>query len=61
MKKLFSLVALAAFCAVMVLAADEAVSVVHGIVTKVDEASKTIAVKTQDGAEETYRMTPLKA
>jgi len=53
MKKVFSLVVLAAFFAVTVLAADEVVSVVHGIVTKVDEASKTIVVKTKDGTEHT--------
>jgi hypothetical protein len=49
MKKLLSIAILAAFCAVMVLAADDAVSAVHGVVTKVDAASKTIVVKTKDG------------
>jgi len=53
MRKLFSLLALAAFFAMTVLAADEAVSVVHGIVTKVDDAAKTIAVKTKDGTVHT--------
>ena len=53
MKKLFSLLALTAFFAVTVLAADEAVSAVHGVVTKVDAAAKTIVVKTKDGTEHT--------
>jgi len=53
MKKLFSLLALAAFFAMTVLAADDVVSVVHGVVTKVDETSKTIAVKTKDGTVHT--------
>ncbi len=49
MKKLLSITILAAFCAVMALAADDVVSAVHGVVTKVDAASKTIVVKTKDG------------
>lgn len=53
MKKLFSLLALTAFFAVTVLAADEVVSAVHGVVTKVDAASKTIVVKTKEGTEHT--------
>ena len=53
MKKFFSVAVLAAFFAVMVVAADDAVSAVHGVVTKVDAASKTIVVKTKDGAEHT--------
>ena len=53
MRKLFSLLPLAAFFAMTILAADEAVSVIHGVVTKVDEASKTIAVKTKDGTVHT--------
>jgi hypothetical protein len=53
MKKVFTLVALTAFFAVTVWAADDVVSAVHGTVTKVDEGSKTIVVKTKDGTEHT--------
>jgi hypothetical protein len=53
MKKFFSVAVLAAFFAVMVVAADDVVSAVHGVVTKVDAASKTIVVKTKDGTEHT--------
>jgi hypothetical protein len=53
MKKFFSIVVLAAFFAVMVVAADDVVSAVHGVVTKTDAASKTIVVKTKDGTEHT--------
>jgi len=53
MKKLLSIMVLAAFFAVMVVAADEVVSVLHGVVTKVDAAAKTIVVKTKDGTEHT--------
>jgi hypothetical protein len=53
MKKFFSMAVLAAFFAVMVMAADDAVSAIHGVVTKVDAASKTIVVKTKDGTEHT--------
>jgi len=53
MKKFFSLAVLAAFFAVMAMAADDAVSAVHGVVTKVDSAAKTIVVKTKDGTEHT--------
>jgi len=53
MKKFLSIVALTAFFAVTVVAADEVVSVLHGVVTKVDAAAKTIVVKTKDGTEHT--------
>jgi len=53
MKKLLSVMALAAFFAVMVVAADDVVSALHGVVTKVDAAAKTIVVKTKDGTEHT--------
>jgi hypothetical protein len=53
MKKSFSIAVLAAFFAVMVVAADDVVSAVHGVVTRVDAASKTIVVKTKDGTEQT--------
>lgn len=35
------------------MAADDAVSAVHGVVTKVDSAAKPIVVKTKDGTEHT--------
>jgi len=38
-------------------AADDVVSAVHGTVTKVDSASKTIAVKAKDGTEHTVHYT----
>jgi hypothetical protein len=53
MKKFFSVAVLTAFFAVMVMAADDVVSAVHGIVTKTDAAAKTIVVKTKDGTEHT--------
>ena len=53
MRKLLSIAVLAAFFAVMVVAADDAVTAVHGVVTKVDSAAKTIVVKTKDGTEHT--------
>jgi hypothetical protein len=53
MKKFLSVAVLAAFFAVMVVAADDAVSAIHGVVTKVDSAAKTIVVKTKDGTEHT--------
>lgn len=49
----FRLLLLGCFLAVSVLAADEVVSAVHGVITKVDAAAKTITVKTKDGTEET--------
>jgi hypothetical protein len=53
MKKFISVVVLAAFFAMMVIAADDVVSAVHGVVTKTDVAAKTIVVKTKDGTEHT--------
>ena len=53
MRKLLSIAVLAAFFAVMVVAADDVVTAVHGVVTKVDSAAKTIVVKTKDGTEHT--------
>jgi hypothetical protein len=38
-------------------AGEDVVTAVHGTVTKVDAVAKTIAVKTADGSEETYRLT----
>ena len=53
MKKAFSILTLSLFCALFLAAADDVVSAVHGVVTKVDSASKTIVVKTKDGTEHT--------
>jgi hypothetical protein len=53
MKKFFSIVALTAFFVVLVVAADDVMSAIHGVVTKVDAAAKTIVVKTKDGTEHT--------
>jgi len=56
MKKLVSTLTLTALAAFVVLAADDAVSAVHGTITKVDSASKTIVVKTKDGTEHTIHV-----
>ena len=53
MKKLISLMAVTALAAVVVLAADDVVSVVHGVITKIDSGSKTMVVKAKDGTEST--------
>ena len=53
MKKLFSILTVAAFFALAVVAAADVVTAVHGVVTKVDAGSKTIVVKTNDGTEHT--------
>ncbi|HET7150140.1 MAG TPA: hypothetical protein VFI60_01915 [Candidatus Acidoferrum sp.] len=49
----FRLLLLACFFVMSVRAANELVSAVHGTITKVDAAAKTITVKTKDGAVET--------
>ena len=53
MRKFFSIAVLVVFFAVVVAAADDVVSVLHGTVTKVDAAAKTMVVKTKDGTEHT--------
>src|SRR5271156_682117 len=53
MKRLSKILALIALSSFVCLAADDVVSAVHGTVTKVDEATKTIVVKTKDGTEHT--------
>jgi len=37
-------------------AADDVVTAVHGTIEKIDSASKTIVVKTDDGAEHSFRL-----
>jgi endonuclease YncB( thermonuclease family) len=51
----FRLLLLACFF-VMSLRATPVVSAVHGTITKVDAAAKTITVKTKDGTEETFHV-----
>ena len=53
MKRLFALFTLAAFCILTAWAADDVANAVHGVITKVDTASKTIVVKAKDGTEHT--------
>ncbi len=56
MKKLGTLVICTILAAVVCIAQD-VVSVVHGTVTKVDKATKTVVVKTADGTEHTIKVT----
>jgi len=53
MKALLRGLAVTALFAFTVYAADEAASAIHGTVTKVDAAGKTITLKTKDGTEHT--------
>jgi hypothetical protein len=53
MKNLFRFLALAALLVFAVRAAEDAVSAVHGTITKLDAGTKTMVVKTADGAEHT--------
>ena len=52
----FRLLLLACFFVMSARAANEVVSAVHGTITKVDAAAKTITVKTKDGTEETFHV-----
>jgi len=45
---------LASLCLLPARADEDVVTAVHGTITKVDSASKTIAVKTADGTEQTF-------
>jgi arginine repressor len=56
MKKLGKLAVCTVLAAVICLAQD-LVSIIHGTVTKVDHATKTIVVKTADGTEHTIKVT----
>jgi hypothetical protein len=49
--------ALCVLAAATICVAQDAVSVVHGTVTKVDSATKTVVVKTADGTEHTIKVT----
>ncbi len=53
MKAMLRFLAVAALLVAGLHAADEVVSAVHGVVTKVDAGSKTIVVKSTDGTEHT--------
>jgi hypothetical protein len=53
MKNLLRFFTWAAVLVFAVYAADDAVSAVHGTITKLDSATKTMVVKTKDGTEHT--------
>lgn len=53
MKYLLRVLAIAALIVLPLRAADDVVTAVHGTITKVDAASKTIVVKAKDGTEHT--------
>jgi hypothetical protein len=57
MKKVLRFLAVAALLVFAVRAADDVVTAVHGTVTKVDSATKTMVVKTKDGTEQTVHYT----
>src|ERR1700757_4804508 len=57
MKNLVRLVTVATLLVFAAYAADDVVSAVHGTVTKVDSATKTMVVKTKDGTEHTVHYT----
>jgi len=53
MKKLLGAMGMATLLAFALQAADDVVSAVHGTITKLDSATKTMVVKTKDGTEST--------
>jgi hypothetical protein len=53
-KQLLRLLVVTSLCLLPAHADEDVVTAVHGTVTKVDEASKTIVVKTADGTEHTF-------
>jgi len=53
MKNLLRFFVVAALAAGAVRAADDVVSAVHGTITKLDAATKTMVIKTKDGTENT--------
>ena len=53
MKNLFRFFALAALLVLGVSATEDAVSAIHGTISKLDSATKTMVVKTTDGVEHT--------
>jgi hypothetical protein len=57
MKNILRFVAVAALLIFAVRAADDVATAVHGTVTKIDSATKTMVVKTKDGTEHTVHYT----
>jgi arginine repressor len=57
MKNLVRFLVVSTLLAFAVYAADDVVSAVHGTVTKVDSATKTMVVKTKDGTAQTVHYT----
>jgi hypothetical protein len=57
MVKLLRVAILGMFFVSAAYAADDVVSAVHGTVTKVDSAAKTVVVKTADGTEHVFHVT----
>jgi hypothetical protein len=55
MRKAFGIFALL-FCVSMLRAADQGSSAIHGTVTKIDKAAKTITVEAKDGQKATLRV-----
>jgi preprotein translocase subunit YajC len=53
-KQLLRFLVVASLCLLPARADEDVVTAVHGTVTKVDEATKTIVVKTADGTEHTF-------
>jgi len=53
-KYCFALLAAAALFVLPARAADDVATAVHGVITKTDEATKTIVVKTKEGTEHTF-------
>jgi len=53
MKMMVAVVAVAGLMALPVRAANDVVSAIHGTITKLDSATKTAVVKTEDGTEHT--------
>ena len=53
-KQLLRLLVVASLCLLPAHADEDVVTAVHGTVTKVDEGTKTIVVKTADGTEHTF-------
>lgn len=53
MKNLFRFLVLSALLVFAARAADDAATAIHGTITKLDSATKTMAVKTKDGTEHT--------
>ena len=56
MRKL-GILAICTILATLICVAQDVVSVVHGTVTKVDQGTKTVVVKTADGTEHTIKVT----